>query len=443
MTTLLRAQVFHTPKNPFQEAGALEVFEDGALVFAEGRVLAAGDYQTLAPRYPDARLLERPKAFVFPGFVDTHVHYPQIPVLGAMGLRLLEWLETRTLPEEARFADAIYARGQAQVFLRQLLRNGTTTALVFGAHFEGAMDAFFEEAERSKLRITSGLVLGDRMLSEALHTTPERAYQESRALIERWHNRGRLRYAVTPRFSLSSSDDLLEVCGLLLNETPGLYFTSHLNEQPEEVSTVLRLFDEARDYLETYAKHGLVTARSVFAHNVHVYDRELVRLAEAGASVAHCPSSNMFIGSGLFPLRRHLQHGVHVALGTDVGGGTGFSLFKEGLMAYQVQMLHEDGFPLTSANLLYLSTLAGAKALGLQASVGDFSPGKEADFVVVEPPQGSTLEAALRHSPSAEAALAAVFTLAREDCVTDVYIAGERLFKQEQEVSSYRRFQSY
>lgn len=428
MTTLLRGQLFHTPKNPFREAGALEVVEDGALVFEGEAILAAGAYAELAPRYPEAAVVSRPGAFVLPGLIDTHVHYPQIPVIGAMGLRLLEWLQTRTFPAEARFENEAYARAQARIFLRQLLRNGTTTALVFGAHFAGAMEVFFQEAEASRLRVTSGLVLGDRTLPEPLSTTPARALEESRALISRWHGRGRLRYAVTPRFSLSSSDALLEACGELLGEAEGLVFTSHLNEQIEEVSAVLKLFGEARDYLETYDRHGLVTERSVFAHNVHVYDRELARLAEARASVAHCPSSNMFIGSGLFPLRRHLRYDVHVALGSDVGGGTGFSLFKEGLMAYQGQMLHEDGFLLSAGHLLYLATAAGARALGLGDLVGDFRPGKAADVVVLEAPPGSTLEATLRHSPSAEAALAAVFTLAREDCVREVYVAGERLF---------------
>ena len=383
-----------------------------------------GSTATLKMQYPEAEALDFGDAFILPGFVDTHVHYPQIPVLGAMGLRLLDWLEQRTLPAEEKFASVDYAREQANVFLSQLLKNGTTTALVFGAHFAEATDVFFEEAEKRGLRITSGLTLGDRNLTDELHTTPERAYQESRALIEKWHNRGRLRYAVTPRFSLACTDELLEVCGKLLFEYPDLFFTTHLNEQLEEVSTVLKLFEFARDYLETYEKHGLVTGRSVFAHNVHVYDRELARLSEAGSSVAHCPSSNMFIGSGLFSLRRHLSHGVHVALGSDVGGGTGFSLFKEGLNAYQVQMLHEDGYPLTAAHLLYLATAAGAKALHLD-DIGDFRAGQQADLVVVRPEPGSTLEVALKHSPSAEAALAAVFTLAREECVAQVFVGGE------------------
>jgi guanine deaminase len=425
VSTLIRATVFHTPESPFAGEG-LKHLEDGAVVF-DKTILAVGDYATLAPQYPEAKQLDMRGSFLLPGLVDTHVHFPQIPVIGAMGLRLLEWLQTRTLPAEEQLADLSYAREQARVFLRQLLRNGTTTALVFGAHHPGAMTVFFEEAAASGLRIASGLVLGDRHLSEALHTTPERAYQESLALAQRWHNVGRLRYAITPRFALSCSDDMLAVCQRLMAALPDALLTTHINESPAEISTVLKLFAGARDYLETYERHQLVTERSVFAHNVHVYDRELEVLAQQRASIAHCPSSNMFIGSGLFDMRRHLRFGVRFALGSDVGGGTGFSILKEGLMAYQGQMLHEDGVLLSAAHLLYLATQAGAEALQLGREIGSLEVGKAADLLLLTPPENSTLAATLKYSPSAEAALASIFTLAREDCVARVYVAGEQL----------------
>jgi guanine deaminase len=428
MTSLLRATIFHTPKNPFREQDALETFPDGALVFDNDTILAVGDYTTLRPQFPDARVLEYPNAFLLPGFVDTHVHYPQVPIIGAMGLRLMEWLETRTLPEEAKLANTTYARQQAKTFLRQLAKNGTTTALVFGAHFATAMGVFFEEAEKSSLRITAGLVLGDRNLKDELHTTPQRAFTESLELARTWHNKGRLRYAVTPRFSVSCSEALLKTCQDLLAENPDLFFTSHMNEQLEEISFVKTLFPDAQDYLETYERYNLVNRRSVYAHNVHPSSSELSRLANHQASISHCASSNMFIGSGLFPMQKHLQHGVHFALGSDVGGGTGFSLFKEGLTAYEHQMLLQDkGYPLTATHLLYLATLAGAKALDLEKDIGDFTPDKHADFIIVKAPEGSTLEATLQYSPSAEATLAALFTLAREDCIEAVYIGGEKL----------------
>lgn len=428
---LIRATLFHTLRNPFRESNALETFADGALVIDGSTIRAVGDYSALSQQFPKAQVQDERNAFVLPGFVDTHVHYPQVPIIGAMGLRLLEWLETRTLPEEAKLADTNYARQQAKIFLRQLAKNGTTTALVFGAHFASAMQVFFEEAAQSGLRITTGLVLGDRHLKDKLHTTPELAFKESLELAKKWHNQGRLRYAVTPRFSVSCSEALLKVCQDLLSEMPDLFFTSHINEQSEEIEFVKTLFPDTQDYLETYERYCLVNRRSVYAHNVHPSDSELLRLAKHQASISHCASSNMFIGSGLFPMKKHLQHEVHFALGSDVGGGTGFSLFKEGLNAYEHQMLltslsqQKDGYPLTATHLLYLTTLAGAKALDLEKQIGDFSPGKQADFMIVEAPKGSTLEATLEHSPSAEATLAALFTLAREDCIKEVYVGGE------------------
>jgi guanine deaminase len=426
---IVRAQLFHTPTNPFLYGGALVSIHDGALAFGDGRILEVGDFAKVSRAYPDAGVKDARGSLILPGMVDTHVHYPQIHVIGAMGLRLLDWLRERTLPEEVRLKDPGYARLVAKGFLRGLLQNGTTTALVFGAHFAAAQEILFEEAHGLGLRLSSGLVISDRNLHPALESTPEACYEESRALVERWHGRGRLRYAVTPRFSVSCSEAMLEVAGALLGENPEVMLQTHLNENVDEIALVGRLFPWAGDYLETYERYGLVGPGSVFAHNVHVSDGELIHLAQARAAVAHCPSSNAFIGSGLFNMRRHLEHGVRFGLGTDVGGGTGFSLLKEGLAAYACQMLLQaEGYPLTPAHLLYLATLAGAKALGLADEVGDFTPGKSADFVLIRPPKGSTLEAVLAHSPTAEAALGAVFTLAREESVREVYIAGSPVF---------------
>jgi guanine deaminase len=428
MTTIVRAQVLHTPRDPFAGDGALEAFSDGAVAFEGGRILATGDWERVRAEHPDAEVLDERDAILLPGLIDTHVHYPQIAIIGAMGLDLLDWLEQRTLPEEARLADTAYARDVARRFLRGLAANGTTTALVFGAHFPGAQECLFEEAEASGLRLSSGLVVSDRNLRDELHLTPEQAYGDSLALAERWHGRGRLRYAVTPRFSVSCSEAMLEACGALLRDRPDLLLTSHINESRREIEFVLEQFPWASDYLQTYERYGLVGERSVLAHDVHVSDGELGRLAAARASVAHCPSSNAFLGSGIFSMRRHHAHGVRFALGTDVGAGTGLSLFKEGLMAYHVQMIRTDGHRIGPAHLLYLATRAGALALGLGDEVGDLSPGRAADFVLVRPPADGTLAAVLADSPSAEASLGALFTLAREECVAEVRVAGETVF---------------
>ncbi len=286
------------------------------------------------------------------------------------------------------------------------------------------MEEFFKQADKSNLRITAGLVLGDRLLQPDLYTNPQKAYTESKDLIEKWHNKNRLRYAVTPRFSVSCSDEILAVCGKLLNEYPDVYFTTHINEQKEEIDLVKEQF-KSKDYLATYEKHQLINSRSVLAHNVHPSENELKRISRANASVAHCPSSNMFIGSGLFNMLKHLEHNVKFALGSDVGGGTGFSILKEGLMSYQAQMLQEKSYPLGSSHLLYLATLAGAKILGLDKTIGDFSNNKEADFVIIKARQKSTLAQNLKHSNSAEDSLASIFTLAREESIKDVFVAGK------------------
>ncbi len=431
MTTILRARLAHTPRDPFAGEDALEAFDDGALAFDAGSILASGSWPDVRGAFPGADVLDRRDAILLPGLVDTHVHFPQVAVIGAMGLELLDWLKTRTLPEEAKMADAVYARATARRFVRSLAANGTTTALVFGAHFTAAQEALFEEAEESGLRISSGLVVSDRSLLAELEVTPDEAYVRSRAMIERWHGRGRLRYAVTPRFSVSCTEAMLDACGALLDETPDLLFTSHVNENPSEIAFVRELFPAARDYVDTYERAGVLRERSVLAHNVHVSDGELVRLADTRCAVAHCPSSNAFLGSGIFSMARHVAHGVHFGLGTDVGAGTGLSLFKEALMAYHVQMVHPSGHRIGPAHLLHLATAAGAQALGLGDRVGDLTPGKSADFVLLRPPADSTLEAVLERAEDWPAALGALFTLAREESVVEVRVAGDIVFSRE------------
>lgn len=421
---ILRGMILHTPRDPFREPDALEAYADGAVAVSDGRVAALGPYAEVRRAHPHAPVRDLRGSVILPGFVDVHVHYPQVRVIGALGYTLLTWLERVALPEEARLADPGYARAVARAFLRGLVRNGTTTALVFGAHFPAAQTALFEEAQALGYRLISGMVLSDRNLIAPLHQTPEAAYEACRQLIRRFHGSGGLGYAVTPRFALSTSEAMLAVAQALLAEAPGLYVQTHLNETPDEIAEVRRLFPGAPDYLAVYERFGLVRERAVFAHNVHATDSELARLAAAGAAVAHCPSSNAFLGSGIFPLRRHLEHGVRFALGSDVGGGTGFSLLKEALQCYELQRLQPDGVLLTGAALLYLATRAGAEALGLAGEIGDLSPGKAADLVCIRPPAGSTLAAVLEHADSPEEVLGGLVALAREESVAEVYIAG-------------------
>jgi guanine deaminase len=422
---LLRAGIFHTTGNPFREEDVLEVFLDGGLLVVNGRIQALGDYRSLAGQYPLALTRDLRPGFILPGFVDVHTHFPQMRIIGGLGHTLLDWLEQCALPEEARMADALYARRVAREFVGGLARNGTTTALVFGAHFAPATAALFDTAAAAGIRLVSGLVLSDRNLLPALRQTPTAAYELSRELIHRYHGKSGQLYAVTPRFALSCSEPMLEVCRTLLDENPGVLFQTHLNENANEIAEVAKSFPGAKDYLDVYEHFHLVRPGGVFAHNVHPAADELDRLAYVSAGVAYCPCSNAALGSGFFPIHRHLKAGVRFALGTDVGAGTGLGMFKEALQAYLLQRLDPAGYPLSAAHLLYLSTLAGAELLGMDSEIGDLTPGKAADFIHLQAPEGGPLAAAIDRATDPEQVLAALFTMGSAECVRQVRVAGQ------------------
>jgi guanine deaminase len=426
---LLRAHLFHTPRNPFRSDKGLESYADGGLLVRDGKVVACGEYSEIHAAYPEAPTTDLRGGFLLPGFVDTHIHFPQLHVLGGLGRQLLDWLEYVALPEEARMAESAYACQTARAFVNALAAHGTTTALVFGAHFAGATASLFEAAEKFGLRIVSGMVLSDRRLRPELHQLPADAYRESTDLIRRFHGKGRLLYAVTPRFALSASEAMLEVCQTLLRENPRVRFQTHLNENRQEIAEVAQLFPWASDYLNVYERFQLGGRGAVMAHNVHPSDSEVERLAASGTAVSHCPCSNAALGSGLFPLRRHIAAGVKCALGTDVGGGTGFGMLKEGLQAYLLQRLAPDGVLLSPGHLLYLATRAGAEALGLDEEIGDFSPGKAADLVYLRPPEGSPLAAVIEQARDTDRILAALFTLGGAESVREVRVEGAAVYR--------------
>ena len=411
---LLRAAVFHTPENAFHSVTALRAHADGALVVQHGKILASGDYSEIRPLFPNAGVHDLRGCTILPGFVDTHIHFPQVRIIGGLGYSLLDWLEQLALPEEVRFAAPAYATPVAEEFVRGLASHGTTTALVFGAHFVAATAALFDAAACAGLRVISGLVLADRLLRPELHSTPEKAWRDSQELISRVRGDTRLGYAIIPRFAVSASEPMLEVCQALLKEDASFFFTTHINENPREVEKAASLFPWARDYLDIYEKYDLVGKRSVLAHNVHASDAEIDRVAARGASIAHCPCSNAVLGSGILPMRRHLERNAHFALGTDVGAGTGFGVMKEALQAHLLQRVAPDPITITPAQMLYLSTRAGAEALGMESTIGDFMPGKSADYVVLRP----------------ERALAALFTPGAASIV-EVRVEGELIYEAE------------
>ena len=420
-----RASVFHCIADPGVVGAerSYEYFEDGLLVVEDGMVVEVGMAESLLPSLSsEIEVVHYENALITPGFVDTHIHYPQVGIIGSYGAQLLDWLETYTFPCEGQFDDARHAHAQADIFLRELLRNGTTTALVFGTVHKQSVDAFFEHASKLNLRMIAGKVLMDRCAPDYLVDTAESGYADSKELIERWHGKGRLSYAVTPRFAPTSSDEQLELAGKLFKEFPGLYMHTHISENRQEIEWVKELFPERDGYLDVYDHHGLIGERSVFAHGVHLHDDECRRLGDTGSAVAFCPTSNLFLGSGLLDLARLESHGVRVGLGTDVGAGTSFSQLQSLNEAYKVLQL--QGQKLDPFKAFYLATLGGARSLYLDDRIGSLKAGKEADFVVLDYEATPLISYRLKHSKSLEETLFALMILGDDRVVKETFSAG-------------------
>ncbi len=420
-----RASILHYLRDPASSpSGAdptYEYFADGLLVVRDGHVVELGDASDVRTRLPaGARELDLSDKLIVPGFVDTHVHYVQTDAIASYGTRLLEWLERHTYPVEARFGDAGHAAEVARVFLAELLRNGTTSALVMGSVHQQSADALFEAAHERNLRLVAGKVLMDRNCPPDLRDTARTGIDDSRELIERWHGVDRLHYAITPRFAPTSSDEQLAAAGRLVAEYPDVYVHTHLAESREELAWVAELFPKRESYLDVYDHHGLVRERAVFAHCIHLGDRDRQRLASAGAAMAFCPTSNLFLGSGLFDLDAADRHAVRVGIGTDVGGGTSFSMLRTLDESYKVAQL--GGWSLDPHRAMYLATLGGARSLYLDARIGNFLPGKEADFVVLDPSATPLLRRRMDQSPVLEQMLFALMLLGDDRCVWSTYV---------------------
>lgn len=358
---------------------------DGLLVIENGKIKELDTYAKLQPKYAGLAITDYRGFLITPGFIDLHIHYPQSEMVAAYGEQLLEWLNQYTFPTEKQFKDQSYAQKIASFFLDELLKNGTTTALVFSAVFPESVDAFFEEASRRHLRMITGKVMMDRNAPEYLCDTAQSSYEDSKKLIQKWHKQGRLLYAVTPRFAGTSSPEQLQFAGQLLAEFSDVYLQTHLSENCQEVALIQELFPNSQDYLNVYEKAGLVGNRSVFAHGIHLSDSEFQRLSKAGCSCAFCPTSNLFLGSGLFNIAKAKSPTtpIKVGFGTDIGAGTSFSMLRTSQEAYKVAQL--QGQKLSSLKALFLATLGGAKALSLEDKIGSFTVGNEADFVVLDP----------------------------------------------------------
>ncbi|MFP6799005.1 MAG: guanine deaminase [Pseudomonas sp.] len=426
-----RAAILHSIADPAVVGveQSYEYFEDGLLVIDNGQVANVGHAADLLPTLKGVDITEYRDALITPGFIDTHIHYPQTGMIASYGEQLLDWLNTYTFPTEQQFADKAHAADVAGIFLKELLRNGTTTALVFGSVHKQSVDAFFEAAEALNLRMIAGKVLMDRNAPDYLTDTPESGYADSKELIERWHGKGRLHYAVTPRFAPTSTPEQLTLAGKLLGEYPDLYMHTHLSENRKEIEWVKALFPERKGYLDVYDHYKLIGARSVFAHGVHLCDDECKRLAETGSAVAFCPTSNLFLGSGLFDLNKLEEYGVRVGLGTDVGAGTSFSQLQSLNEAYKVMQL--QGKKLDPFKSLYLATLGGANALYLDDKIGNFESGKDADFVVLDYNATPLISYRMQQAKTLDEKLFALTMLGDDRAVKETFAAGQSVHRRD------------
>jgi guanine deaminase len=362
---------------------AVEYLADGLLLIRDGVVEAIGDASVLLPTLPsDIDVLDYRGKCIMPGFIDTHIHFSQTDIIASYGKQLLEWLETYVFPAEMRFEQLAYATEVADFFIKELLRNGTTSALVLGTVHAQSVDAIFSAAQKRNMRLIAGKVLMDRNCPVGLQDTPESAYLDSKALIERWHGQDRLGYAITPRFAPTSSNQQLRRAGDLASEHPDTWIHTHVAENTSEVAWVAKLFPEARSYLDVYQRFDLLRDRAVLAHCIHLDEPDRLALVSSGAAMAFCPTSNLFLGSGLFDIDAARSVNARVGLGTDVGGGTSFSMLQTLAEAYKVAQL--SGQSLSPQRALYLATLGGAEALYIDDKVGNLAVGKEADFVVID-----------------------------------------------------------
>ena len=403
-----------------------QFIENGIMVIEDGLIKSIGPsneiIKTLAK---ETEILDYKDSLIVPGFVDAHIHSVQTESIASYGEQLLDWLNEYIFPTERKFSDRNYAEKATKFFLRELLRNGTTTAAIFPSVHAVSTDVLFEISHKINMRLIAGKTMMDRNSVEADFDTPETAYSESKLLIEKWHGKGRLSYAITPRFAPTSSEEQLNVASSLKKEFPGIYVQTHLAENKKETEYVKTLFPWSKSYLEVYDHFDLLGDRSLFAHSIHLTDNEYKRIAETNSVVVHCPTSNLFLGSGLFDFKKANEFNLRMALGSDVGAGTSFSMFKTADEAYKVAALQSE--KLSPLKLYYLLTLGGAKALSLSDKIGNFSIGKEADFNIINLNCTPLLEYRIKTAKTLEEKLFALMILGDDRAISETYVFGKSM----------------
>jgi len=426
-SVVLKGQTLSFVADPFltPPEEALSHEADGAVWLADGRIQAVGPAErVIAAAGSGVALVDYGDSLIAPGFVDCHAHYPQLEAIASHGAQLLEWLETYTFPTERRFADPDHARVAADFYLEDSLRHGVTSACVYATVHAASVDALFEAAAAGGRRMACGKVLMDRNAPEYLLDTAQSGYDASKALIDRWHGKGRNCYAVTPRFAATSTPEQLEAAAALWRECPGALMQTHLSENVDEIAWVGGMFPGAPDYFGVYQQFGLAGPGAIFGHGIHLTERERAAIAETGSAIAHCPTSNLFIGSGLFDLAGLAQGDapVGVGLATDVAGGSSMSMFRTMLAAYEIAQL--KGFNLHPVQAWHLATVGSARVMGMADLVGNLAPGLEADVIVIDPRSTPLIERRMSRAESVRDVLFAQIVLADDRAIEAAYVAG-------------------
>ena len=419
-----RSSILH-----FTDDAQAQFFDDGILLVDAdtGLVNAVGDAKDMVAKLDGVEIQQYENKIIMPGFIDTHIHYPQVDVIASYGEQLLDWLNNYTFPTELQFKDPEFASETANFFLDELLKNGTTSALVFGTVFKESVDAFFEASAQRNTRMICGKVMMNRHAPDGLCDDVQSSFDDSQALIDQWHGNGRQLYAVTPRFAITSTGEQLEKAGELIKNNPGVYMQTHLSENKAEIAFVKELFPERSSYLDVYDHYGLLGERSVFAHGVHLDEVDYKRLSETGSSISFCPTSNLFLGSGLFDLQASKDFNVQVSVATDVGGGTSFSMLQTLNEAYKICQLKD--YSLDARQAFYMMTLGNAKTLQLDDKIGNFEAGKEADFVVVDLASTALMERKQSKCKTLDEVLFSLMMLGDDRAISETHVAGKLAYK--------------
>jgi guanine deaminase len=425
---LIRGRVLTFIEEPkgIDDTASYRYVEDGAVLVRNGKVAMAGDHAEVSRMAtPGVTVADHRPHLVLPGLIDTHLHFPQTQAIASYGAQLLEWLNTYIFVEEQKFAEPEHAAFIAGRFMDELLSNGTTTAAAYCSVHPQSVDAYFTAAEQRGMLMVGGKVMMDRNAPDALRDTPQQGYDETKRLIGKWHGRGRAHYAISPRFAITSTPEQMEMSRALVREHPDCYVQTHLSENKDEIAFATSLYPDAKDYTDIYARYDLLTDKTLLGHCIYLSDREISVLAETGAVGVFCPTSNLFLGSGLFDRDRFDRLGARWSVATDVGAGTSFSMLETMDEAYKV--LHLQGQRLSPLNSFYRMTLGNARALGLQDRIGSLHAGADADIVVLDSAGKSAMELRMRTAKSLTDELFILQTMGDDRCVAEVYVAGKAM----------------